>query len=77
MLASSVGKNGELEDSFGAIRRTRGMERENAARTRDFVRYPKRKLFSISTVGGEEILWQGTGWTGQPVVWTRSDGIWR
>ncbi len=28
-----------------------------------------------STVGGETTTWCGSGWTGQPVVWERPDGI--
>ena len=28
-----------------------------------------------STVGGETTTWCGTGWTGQPVVWERPDGV--
>ena len=28
-----------------------------------------------STVGGETTTWCGTGWTGQPVVWERADGV--
>lgn len=28
-----------------------------------------------SSVGGEVTQWCGSGWTGQPVVWERSDGI--
>lgn len=28
-----------------------------------------------SSVGGETTTWCGTGWTGQPVVWERPDGI--
>jgi outer membrane protein assembly factor BamB len=29
----------------------------------------------LSTVGSETISWCGSGWTGQPVVWERPDGI--
>lgn len=32
-------------------------------------------LCGESTVGGETTTWCGTGWTGQPVVWERPDGI--
>lgn len=32
-------------------------------------------LCGQSTVGGETTTWCGTGWTGQPVVWERPDGI--
>ncbi|MDP3983492.1 MAG: hypothetical protein Q8Q52_00605, partial [Acidimicrobiia bacterium] len=28
-----------------------------------------------SSVGGVSNVWCGTGWTGQPVVWERSDGV--
>jgi len=38
-------------------------------------RYPSQPMCGTSTVGGEEIQWCGTGWTGQPVVWERPDGI--
>jgi outer membrane protein assembly factor BamB len=38
-------------------------------------RYPDRALCGPSTVGGETTTWCGTGWTGQPVVWERPDGI--
>ncbi len=38
-------------------------------------RYPDRALCGSSTVGGETTTWCGTGWTGQPVVWDRPDGI--
>jgi outer membrane protein assembly factor BamB len=39
-------------------------------------RYPEdRKLCSTSVVGGEERQWCGTGWTGQPAVWVRPDGV--
>jgi len=29
----------------------------------------------LSTVGGETKSWCGSGWTGQPVVWERPDGV--
>ncbi len=38
--------------------------------------YPKDKaLCSNSPVGGVAKIWCGNGWTGQPVVWERPDGI--
>ena len=37
--------------------------------------YPDSAMCGRSTVEGETDLWCGTGWTGQPVVWTRPDGI--
>lgn len=37
--------------------------------------YPERPLCGRSTVGGETTTWCGTGWTGQPVVWERPDGV--
>lgn len=38
--------------------------------------YPKEKpVCSYSTVQGERKLWCGNGWTGQPVVWERPDGV--
>lgn len=39
-------------------------------------RYPDRPLAATSCFGnGHCPTWSGTGWTGQPVVWERSDGI--
>lgn len=39
-------------------------------------RYPETGgLCGQSSVGGETTTWCGTGWTGQPVVWERPDGI--
>jgi len=38
-------------------------------------RYPEHAMCGSSTVGGETRLWCGTGWTGQPAVWERPDGI--
>ncbi len=32
-------------------------------------------MCGLSTVGGEARTWCGTGWTGQPVVWERPDGV--
>ena len=37
--------------------------------------YPESAMCGRSVVGGESRLWCGTGWTGQPVVWERPDGI--
>jgi outer membrane protein assembly factor BamB len=37
-------------------------------------RYPETPMCSASSAGGETKTWCGTGWTGQPVVWDRSDG---
>jgi hypothetical protein len=38
--------------------------------------YPKEKpVCSYSTVQGDRKLWCGNGWTGQPVVWERPDGV--
>jgi outer membrane protein assembly factor BamB len=37
-------------------------------------RYPERPMQGSSPVGREEKVWSGTGWTGQPVVYERSDG---
>ena len=37
--------------------------------------YPESAMCGTSVVGGESRLWCGTGWTGQPVVWERPDGI--
>lgn len=38
-------------------------------------RYPESPMCSTSSVGGEIKVWCGTGWTGQPAVWVRPDGI--
>ncbi len=38
-------------------------------------RFPDRPMCSESRVGSEVSTWCGTGWTGQPVVWERPDGI--
>jgi outer membrane protein assembly factor BamB len=38
-------------------------------------RYPEEAMCGTSTVGGEASLWCGTGWTGQPAVWVRPDGV--
>lgn len=38
-------------------------------------RYPEGAMCGSSTVGGETTTWCGTGWTGQPVVWERPDGV--
>jgi outer membrane protein assembly factor BamB len=32
-------------------------------------------MCGTSRIGGEDKVWCGTGWTGQPVVWERPDGI--
>jgi outer membrane protein assembly factor BamB len=38
-------------------------------------RFPERPMCSNSPVGGQDKWWCGSGWTGQPVVWERPDGI--
>ncbi len=38
-------------------------------------RFPEQAMCGTSPLGGEAIVWCGTGWTGQPVVWERPDGI--
>jgi outer membrane protein assembly factor BamB len=38
-------------------------------------RYPDEPMCGLSSVGGESRQWCGSGWTGQPVVWERPDGI--
>ncbi len=38
-------------------------------------RYPETAMCGRSTVAEETTLWCGTGWTGQPVVWERPDGV--
>ncbi len=37
--------------------------------------YPETPMCGSSVVSGESSLWCGTGWTGQPVVWERPDGV--
>lgn len=37
--------------------------------------YPDSQMCSTSSSGGETKLWCGMGWTGQPVVWERPDGV--
>lgn len=38
-------------------------------------RYPARPMCGNSTVYGKTTQWCGTGWTGQPIIWERPDGI--
>ncbi len=38
-------------------------------------RYPGSPMCATSSVGGESRVWCGTGWTGQPVVYDRPDGV--
>lgn len=38
-------------------------------------RYPERAMCMESTAQGVTKQWCGSGWTGQPVVWQRPDGI--
>ncbi len=38
-------------------------------------RFPDSAMCSISRIGGQDVEWCGTGWTGQPVVWERPDGV--
>ena len=38
-------------------------------------RFPEAPMCGNSPVAGEDKVWCGTGWTGQPVVWERPDGI--
>ena len=37
-------------------------------------RFPDSAMCGSSPLGGENVVWCGTGWTGQPVVWERPDG---
>jgi outer membrane protein assembly factor BamB len=37
--------------------------------------YPDEPMCGSSVVGGVSSVWCGTGWTGQPAVWERPDGI--
>ena len=37
--------------------------------------YPESPMCGRSVANGESRLWCGTGWTGQPVVWERPDGV--
>jgi len=38
-------------------------------------RFPDSAMCGTSGIGGVDKIWCGTGWTGQPVVWDRPDGI--
>jgi outer membrane protein assembly factor BamB len=38
-------------------------------------RFPEAAMCGNSPVGGEDKVWCGSGWTGQPVVWNRPDGV--
>ncbi|MCB1246244.1 MAG: hypothetical protein KDB69_03145, partial [Acidimicrobiia bacterium] len=37
--------------------------------------YPDSPMCGTSSVGSETSVWCGSGWTGQPVVWERPDGV--
>ncbi|MBA2337216.1 MAG: PQQ-binding-like beta-propeller repeat protein [Acidimicrobiia bacterium] len=38
-------------------------------------RFPAEPMCGNSPVGGADKVWCGNGWTGQPVVWERPDGV--
>lgn len=38
-------------------------------------RFPDQAMAGLSPVGQQNRWWTGTGWTGQPVVWERPDGV--
>ena len=38
-------------------------------------RFPESPMCGTSPVGGQQKVWCGSGWTGQPVVWERPDGV--
>ena len=38
-------------------------------------RYPSRRMCGDSDHHGQPLEWCGTGWTGQPVIWERPDGV--
>lgn len=38
-------------------------------------RYPSSAMAGLSPVGNEQKWWYGTGWTGQPLIYERDDGI--
>ena len=38
-------------------------------------RYPDAQMCSPSSEGGESRIWCGMGWTGQPALWERPDGV--
>jgi len=38
-------------------------------------RYPDAQMCSPSSEGGETRIWCGMGWTGQPSLWERPDGV--
>ncbi len=44
-------------------------------RPRILWRYPRRPMCAVSRVGRKVSTWCGTGWTGQPVIWERPDGV--
>ena len=37
--------------------------------------FPDKPMCGVSPLGGVDKVWCGSGWTGQPVVWDRPDGI--
>ena len=38
-------------------------------------RFPDSAMCGNSPLSGQDVIWCGTGWTGQPAVWERPDGI--
>lgn len=38
-------------------------------------RFPDAAMSGLSPVGNQERWWSGTGWTGQPIVYERQDGV--
>ena len=46
-----------------------------ASAPKNLWRYPEKPMCGNSCVAKECKQWCGTGWTGQPVVWERPDGI--
>jgi hypothetical protein len=46
-----------------------------SARPSQTWKYPGVPMCSSSSTGGESKVWCGMGWTGQPVVYERSDGV--
>ena len=38
-------------------------------------RFPDEPMCGNSPVGGQPKVWCGTGWTGEPVIWERPDGV--
>ncbi len=38
-------------------------------------RYPDSQMCATTSIGGSQVVWCGTGWTGQPAIHEREDGV--